>query len=379
MMITIFMKFSYLTKTQHHKLAFWVFVSMGLWLSSAVLLGQTINYQGRLTDKAGQVVNDSLDFEVKLYSSSDLTSIVYVEQFSGIIVKDGLYSLTFGINGTSTVKSYQTLGFSNGEDKVFTKIVNHAPNNSPIKVWSSDYQWTESGDGNTPSQFIGSINRQDKSITGIFIGEAPAFGQTVTALYYHDIPGLAPALDQNPSLFLKIWINGEALASVEKFANPKFENQSTALPRLERPLVYRDVDGTNWNGWQPIFGRINPVGKIRVPLVFGNYQLSFDGYVRFVNSGWAPKSFNIWAEGKGRLSVSLLKYNKITGENIVVEEFTCMNDEVAHNGSIFSHYANIDPSEFESFDFWYHLKPSVRSIGGSPATTMFINPYYSLD
>jgi hypothetical protein len=349
---------------------------LGLWLAITVnVLGQTINYQGRLTDKAGQVVNDSLDFEVKLYSSNDLSDTVYVEKFTDVVVKDGLYSLTFGLNGTSTVKSYQTLGFSNGEDKVFTKIVNYAPNNLPIKILTPDYQWSESGDGNTPSQFIGSINRQDKSITGIFIGEAPAFGQTVTALYYHDIPGLDPALDQNPILFIKIWINGEALSSVEKFANPKLEYPSVTLPRLERPLVYRDTSYRfNEMGFLPLFDSIHPAGKMRIPVLYDHWQTGFDGYVKFSNSGWAPKAFNIWAEGRGNLSVSLLKYSKTTGEKVVVEEFVCMQSKVSHDGSIFSHYANIDPSEFESYDFWYHIKPS----GGNWQSPMAINPYYSL-
>ena len=60
-----------------------------------------INYQGVLTDQAGNPINGVRAIQLKIYDAPTGGNITYTEDLGNVSVQDGIYSFSFGANGTS--------------------------------------------------------------------------------------------------------------------------------------------------------------------------------------------------------------------------------------------------------------------------------------
>ncbi|MDP2989477.1 MAG: hypothetical protein Q8O57_02800, partial [Kiritimatiellota bacterium] len=61
----------------------------------AATTGQ-INYQARLLDADGRVVNDTVSLAFKLYDAATAGNLLWSEAHAGVVVADGLYSVALG-------------------------------------------------------------------------------------------------------------------------------------------------------------------------------------------------------------------------------------------------------------------------------------------
>lgn len=64
---------------------------------------QRINYQGKLVDTAGNVINGTMNFYFALYTNQTVGNKVWEETQNAVIVDRGYYSVQLGINGFSGV------------------------------------------------------------------------------------------------------------------------------------------------------------------------------------------------------------------------------------------------------------------------------------
>lgn len=64
--------------------------------TDAIAIPQLLNYQGRLTDGAGNPVNGSRDLTFKLYAESTGGTAVWTESQTGVLVLNGLFNVALG-------------------------------------------------------------------------------------------------------------------------------------------------------------------------------------------------------------------------------------------------------------------------------------------
>ena len=60
-----------------------------------------INFQGVLTDQNGNPVNGVRAMQLKIYDAPTGGTLLYSEDLGNVPVQDGIYSFSFGANGTS--------------------------------------------------------------------------------------------------------------------------------------------------------------------------------------------------------------------------------------------------------------------------------------
>jgi hypothetical protein len=69
-----------------------------------------INYQGVLTDQNGNPVNGVRAMQIKIYDAPTGGSLLYSEELGNVPVQDGIYSFTFGANGSVSSTLGQNAG-----------------------------------------------------------------------------------------------------------------------------------------------------------------------------------------------------------------------------------------------------------------------------
>jgi len=81
--------------------------------AAAQAVPMEINYQGVLTDQSGNPVNGVRAMQIKIYDAPTGGTLQYAEDLGNVTVQDGIYSFTFGANGTSAPLTTPVSGISN--------------------------------------------------------------------------------------------------------------------------------------------------------------------------------------------------------------------------------------------------------------------------
>jgi hypothetical protein len=80
----------------------------------AICAPTEINYQGVLTDQNGNPVNGVRAMQIKIYDAPSGGTLLYSEDLGNVPVQDGIYSFSFGANGTSNALTTETIAIANG-------------------------------------------------------------------------------------------------------------------------------------------------------------------------------------------------------------------------------------------------------------------------
>jgi hypothetical protein len=181
-----------------------------------------INYQGRLTDKAGTPVNGAVDVVLRVYDAKTDGKKVYEETISQVSVVNGVYSFGYGGAGKSTKRSAEVVAVADGETKVFNYSTDHKPLLGDVQLSDGTYTWGSSSGPSDAAQFIGSINTELGNVTAIYIQNAPAKDSIINTIYHYHAEGIIGALSQNKECWQELTINGKTLSPRERLVSVPF-------------------------------------------------------------------------------------------------------------------------------------------------------------
>ena len=139
----------------------------------AQAVAQPINYQGKLSDKAGAPVTGDKNFSLHIYDDKTGGKLIYEEAVGTVAVKDGLYSFNFGESGKSVATATETIATADGEKQIFNYIVKNKPILGEIKISGGGYSWTESGGSSDAGNFTATANKQSGAVSAIFLAGNP--------------------------------------------------------------------------------------------------------------------------------------------------------------------------------------------------------------
>jgi len=121
-------------------------VMAGLLLTSQVMAAtvpKTLNYQGTLTNNAGELINGTRDITVRLYTVANGGTAFWEESQPGVILKNGQFSMVLG-KGTALDETKQAL--LSGETYIGITIGSD-PEMLPRQQFTSVAYALKSGDG----------------------------------------------------------------------------------------------------------------------------------------------------------------------------------------------------------------------------------------
>ena len=134
------------------------FIFIYFLFSVAQVFAQPINYQGKLSDKAGASITGDKNFSLSIYNDKTSGKLIYEEAVGTVAVKDGLYSFNFGESGKSVATATETIATADGQKQVFNYTVNNLPILGGIKISGGGYSWTESGGSSDAGNFTATAN-----------------------------------------------------------------------------------------------------------------------------------------------------------------------------------------------------------------------------
>ena len=108
----------------------WIFTTLAALAFTGLAQAQVpslINYQGRLTDKAGTPVNGPVNIGIKIFDAATDGKAYYSEDIGEVTVVNGVYSFNYGA-GKSVAEATETVSFADGVEKVY----NYNTQNKPI-------------------------------------------------------------------------------------------------------------------------------------------------------------------------------------------------------------------------------------------------------
>ena len=178
-----------------------------------------INYQGRLTDKAGTPVNGAIDVVLRVYDAKTEGKKVYEETISQVSVVNGVYSFGYGGAGKSTKRAVEVVAWADGEAKVYNYSTEHKPLLMDVQLSDGTYTWGSQSGSSDAAQFIGSTNAELGNVTAIYIQNAPAKDSIINAVYHYHEEGIVGALSQNKECWQELTINGKTLSPRERLVS----------------------------------------------------------------------------------------------------------------------------------------------------------------
>ena len=202
-----------------------------------------INYQGRLTDKAGTPVNGAVDVVLRVYDAKTEGKKVYEETISQVSVVNGVYSFGYGGAGKSTKRSAEVVAVADGETKVFNYSTEHKPLLGDVQLSDGTYTWGSSSGPSDAVQFIGSINAELGNVTAIYIQNAPAKDSVINTIYHYHEEGIIGALSQNKECWQELTINGKTLSPRERLVSVPFAMMSAYSNSDYEEKIFHPVFG----------------------------------------------------------------------------------------------------------------------------------------
>ncbi|XOV72884.1 MAG: hypothetical protein ACFHW5_06795 [Verrucomicrobiota bacterium] len=354
---------------------FCTFLSL-FWVTQVA--GQTINYQGRLTDAGGEPVNDTVNVSLKIYDSETEGAVVYTEDVGEIEVVSGLYSFNFGLNGKSIANSVELIGTGDGEVKVFNYTTYHLPIDAEIELYDGLFSWSNVGGASDAGQFIGSVNIAEKSVTGIYIASPPPQGRNIYVAYQYTLDGITGALTDHDSSYLEVSINNTKLRR-EKIADSPISVFAKNILRVNKKnvpinIVHQGRFVNNFNGFKycdtPAFLIDFPEVDFR-ELVFKVRGLSLDDNVG--GNGPCHSNYN------GKHSTSDVRI-KLVGRNLETLELEELADIDVYSNQTMPLSKDYNLSGFlhlqQTYMLGVQIKAAARGIGGGVTAGYIRIPCY---
>jgi len=201
----------------------WIFSTVVALTFAATAQAQVpslINYQGRLTDKAGTPVNGPVNIGIKIFDAATEGKAYYTEDIGEVTVVNGVYSFNYGA-GKSEAKTTETIGTGNGTEKVFAMLVSKAPIVGKVSITDGISTWISDG-STTQSEILGTVDNASGNVTAIFLKTAPDNGTAISVTYEHDEEGVFGALQNVSTPWLELSINGKSLTPRQRLVSVPF-------------------------------------------------------------------------------------------------------------------------------------------------------------
>jgi hypothetical protein len=209
---------------------------------------QSINYQGKLTDKDGNPISGEKEVSLKVYEAKTDGKLTYEESIGTVTLTRGIYSFNFGEDGKSVATATETVGSTDGSAQIFNHTAANIPIVGNVKITAGDYSWSDTGGSSSSSQFTATANKETGQISAIFISGAPAVGTEITVSYDYNSTGIMGALSASSQSWLEITIGGETLSPRERLVAVPFALYAKELldNKTSDSLLYQ-YSGVNAN------------------------------------------------------------------------------------------------------------------------------------
>jgi hypothetical protein len=216
-----------------------------LFVFALTAISQPINYQGKLSDKAGAPVTGDKNFYLSIYDDKTDGKLTYEEAIGTVTLTKGIYSFNFGEDGKSVATSTETVGSTDSEKQIFNHTAANIPIVGNIKITAGDYSWSDTGGSSSSSQFTATANKETGQISAIFISGAPAAGTEITVTYDYNSTGIMGALSAGSQSWLEVTIGGETLSPRERLVAVPFALRAKSADKLNREIrvpLYVDIN-----------------------------------------------------------------------------------------------------------------------------------------
>jgi hypothetical protein len=191
----------------------WIFTALAALAFTGLAQAQVpslINYQGRLTDKAGTPVNGPVNIGIKIFDAATDGKAYYTEDIGEVTVVNGVYSFNYGA-GQSLAEATETVSFADGVEKVYNYNTQNKPIIGEVTVNFKELKWNSSG-GNDQAEMIGSIDKETGRVSVIFLNSVPEAAKEIKIKYNYYSDGISPVFTSGKSLFLEVSVNGKGLS-----------------------------------------------------------------------------------------------------------------------------------------------------------------------
>ena len=170
-----------------------------------------INYQGVLTDQNGNPVNGVRAMQIKIYDAPTGGTLLYSEDLGNVPVQDGIYSFSFGANGTSNALTTETVAIANGTVSTFQKVL-AAPTvvAGSVTVTDGTYTWDQTNGSSNENDFSVAYNPNLRRVTATYYSGAPAAGKTISASFRSPSSGIASSIADISNAWTEVSIGGTA-------------------------------------------------------------------------------------------------------------------------------------------------------------------------
>jgi hypothetical protein len=182
-----------------------------------------INYQGVLTDQQGNPVNGVRAMQLKIYDAPTGGTLLYSEDLGNVPVQDGIYSFTFGANGTSNALTTETIAISNGTTTTFQKVLSASTVVAgSVTVTDGTYTWDQTNGSSNENDFSAAYSPNLRRVTVTYYNAAPASGKTISATYRSPGAGIIGALSENNQPWVEVSVSGIAQVLRQKVLTVPF-------------------------------------------------------------------------------------------------------------------------------------------------------------
>jgi hypothetical protein len=168
-----------------------------------------INYQGVLTDQNGNPVNGVRAMQIKIYDAPTGGTLLYSEDLGNVPVQDGIYSFSFGANGTSNALTTETIAIANGTVSTFQKVLT-APTvvAGSVTVTDGTYTWDQTSGSSNENDFSVAYSPNLRRVTVTYYSGAPAAGKNISAKFRAPGSGINGALGDIRNAWSEVSIGG---------------------------------------------------------------------------------------------------------------------------------------------------------------------------
>jgi hypothetical protein len=322
-----------------------------------------INYQGVLTDQNGNPINGVRAMQIKIYDAPTGGTLLYSEDLGNVPVQDGIYSFSFGANGTSNALTTETVAIANGTVSTFQKVL-AAPTvvAGSVTVTDGTYTWDQTNGSSNENDFSVAYSPNLRRVTVTYYNGNPATGKTISAKFRAPGSGIAGALAEDNQPWIEVSLAGVAQTPRQKVLTVPFASlasqaielmpkvQSKILPIESVSASVGSGSGSPWVSSRDFL--IDPSITGDVNLSF-SYSISSTGY-----SGGFPASSTAV-----KLTLSVSKINPATNTNQTIYFF---EDEIK-SPTITSYTKTIktDKLNLDSSINLHKISLNITNIGAS--------------
>lgn len=217
-------------------------VAASLVFSLSITLGQSINYQGRLTDTDGEPVNDTVNISLKIYDSEAGGSVLYSEEVGLVKVVNGLYAFEFGETGKSLVELSEIIEVTNSAKKVYNFDTKYKPLVGEVTITDGSKSWSSVTGSSDSNYFIGSVNAGLGNVSGIYTTDAPASGLFLKVTYFCEFGGINRTLGDLGKKYLEVSIDGSPLSQRELLTGAPYAHTAGSVVNFFKSIEPLEVD-----------------------------------------------------------------------------------------------------------------------------------------